>query len=304
MKGTPRNILVIRHGAFGDLIQCSGALADLRAFHTDARLTLLTAPAYRALMQRCPQLDAVIEDARLPLRRLRAQLALRRRLRAAGFDRVYDLQNSDRTALYRRLFLPGVAWSRDIGAVAAAEPDVQRYRAQLEAAGVPVVHTVSPDAGWMAEDVSAMLTAAGVRRPYIVLIPGSAARHPHKRWPHYAELAAALIERGQEVVTAPGPDELELARGIPGHTLTGPEGWLNWFQLAGVLRAAAFVVGNDTGPSHLAACLGTPGLALFGPHTPPERTGILRPGFDAIAVEDLNRLGVKEVLERIEPYLK
>lgn len=303
MNHTPRNILVIRHGAFGDLIQCSGTLADLRAFHAQARITLLTEPAYRALMQRCPHVDAVMEDARLPLRRLREQLALRRRLRAQGFDLVYDLQNSDRSGLYRRLFLPGVTWSRDTGTVAAGEPDVQRYRAQLEAAGVAVAHTTAPDVGWMAEDVTDILTAAGVQQPYIVLIPGSAARHPHKRWPYYAALAAALIERGHEVVTAPGPDELELARTIPGHVLTGSDGWLNRFQLAGVLRGAAFVIGNDTGPSHLAACLGTPGLALFGPHTSPERTGILRPRFDAIAVPDLERLSVEDVLARIEPNL-
>ncbi|RRQ23065.1 lipopolysaccharide heptosyltransferase family protein [Thiohalobacter thiocyanaticus] len=296
-------MLVIRHGAFGDLIQCSGALADLRAFHHDARITLLTEPAYRTLMQRCPHVNAVITDARLPLRRLREQLALRRRLREQGFDFVYDLQNSDRTALYRRLFLPGIPWSRDTGTVAAGEPDVVRYQAQLTAAGVPVVHTCEPDVGWMADDATALLDAAGVRRPYIVLIPGSAARHPHKRWPHYAELAAALCERGHEVVTAPGPDELELARSIPGHTLTGPDGYLNWFQLAGALRQAAFVIGNDTGPSHLAACLGAPGLALFGPHTTPRRTGILRPHFDAVAVPDLNALSVEEVLARIEPYL-
>ncbi|BCO31972.1 heptosyltransferase [Thiohalobacter sp. COW1] len=303
MRREAHNILVIRHGAFGDLIQCSGALADLRASHRDARITLLTEPAYRALMQRCPHLDAVIPDARLPLRRLREQLALRRQLRAEGFDRVYDLQSSDRTALYRRLFLPGIPWSRDTGTVAPEDPDQERYRAQLAAAGVPVVHTPAPDVGWMADDVTALLDAAGVRRPYIVLIPGSAARHPHKRWPHYAELAAALQARGHEVVTAPGPDELELARTIPGHTLTGPDGYLNWFQLAGVLRRAAFVVGNDTGPSHLAACLGTPGLALFGPHTTPRRTGILRPQFDAMAVPDLNALSVEAVLARIEPRL-
>lgn len=303
MRRETHSILVIRHGAFGDLIQCSGALADLRACHRDARITLLTEPAYRVLMQRCPHIDAVIPDARLPLRRLREQLALRRRLRAEDFDQVYDLQNSDRTALYRRLFLPGISWSRDTGTVPPQDPDVERYQAQLAAAGVPVVHTPAPDVGWMADDVTALLDAAGVRRPYIVLIPGSAARHPHKRWPHYAELAAALRERGQEVVTAPGPDELELARSIPGHTLTGPDGWLNWFQLAGVLRQAAFVIGNDTGPSHLAACLGTPGLALFGPHTAPRRTGILRPHFDAIAVADLKQLSVEEVLARIEPRL-
>ncbi|MFN2309698.1 MAG: glycosyltransferase family 9 protein [Gammaproteobacteria bacterium] len=292
-------ILVIRHGAFGDLVQCSGALADLRAFHADASLTLLTGPAFRTLMSRCPQVDRIITDARLPLSRLREQLALRRALRHAQFARVYDLQNSDRSALYRWLFLPGIPWSVATGRVPETEPDVQRYAAQLQAAGIPVRHTLEPDVTWMADDVSRLLEEAGVRKPYIALIPGCAARHPHKRWPYYAQLAAGLLAEGYAVVTAPGPDELELCRGIPGHTLTGASGYLDWFQLAGVLKAATFVVGNDTGPSHVAACLGTPGLALFGPHTTPRRTGILRARFEAIAVADLTQLTPAAVLAAV-----
>lgn len=293
------NILVIRHGAFGDLVQCSGALQDIRAAHRAADITLLTGPAFRTLMSRCPHVDRIVTDARLPLTRLREQFALRRTLRRARFDRVYDLQNSDRTALYRWLFLRDVPWSVATGTVPEQEPDVQRYRAQLQAAGVPVRHTLEPDVTWMADDVSRLLEDAGVRRPYIALIPGCAARHPHKRWPYYARLAESLLARGYDVVTAPGPDELELCRSIPGHTLTGASGYLDWFQLAGVLKAARFVVGNDTGPSHVAACLGAQGLALFGPHTTPKRTGILRRHFDAIAVADLTRLDADEVLAAV-----
>jgi ADP-heptose:LPS heptosyltransferase len=60
-----------------------------------------------------------------------------------------------------------------------------------------------------------------------VLIPGSAARHPQKRWPYCAALAQRLLDLGHVVVTAPGPDKLELARQIPGHCLTAPHGWLD-----------------------------------------------------------------------------
>jgi ADP-heptose:LPS heptosyltransferase len=139
----------------------------------------------------------------------------------------------------------------------------------------------------------------GVRTPYVALIPGSAARHPHKRWPYYDQLAKALRERGYDVVTAPGPDEIELAKSIPGHTLLGPNGFLNWFELAGVLKGASFIVGNDTGPSHVASCLRKPGLVLFGPHTSAALTGIARGDFHAIEVPDLAGLSVGTVLDAV-----
>jgi ADP-heptose:LPS heptosyltransferase len=155
----------------------------------------------------------------------------------------------------------------------------------------------------MCADVEAVLAGHGLSPGYVVLIPGCAARHPHKRWPHYAALAEHLLTRGHRVVTVPGPDELALARTIPGDCLLGPQGWLDWFQLAGVLRHAGFVIGNDTGPSHLAACLGRPGLALFGPHSSVERTGIRRGAFDAIEVPDLAALPVERVLQVVLPRL-
>jgi ADP-heptose:LPS heptosyltransferase len=313
MPANSEHILVIRHGAFGDLVQSDGAFQDIRAHHRNAEITLLTTPPFVRLMERCPHIDHVMADARDPAWHLDRLLDLRRRLRAMHFSQVYDLQLSERTGLYRRLLLGGIPWcGRDrrsfplLGRKVQPPPGLLRYAELLRAAGVPVRHALAPDVSWMAEDMTGFLASEGVRKPYIVLIPGCSARHPHKRWPHYPELASQLLEQGHEVVTAPGPDELELAATIPGHRLLGPRGFLDWFELAGVLQQAAFVVGNDTGPSHIAACLNRPGLALFGPHTSVERTGIRRGHFGAIEVPDLAALTVErvlgEVLERLAAH--
>ncbi|MGB5092275.1 MAG: glycosyltransferase family 9 protein, partial [Parvibaculum sp.] len=85
--------------------------------------------------------------------------------------------------------------------------------------------------------------------------------------------------------------------------LTKAHGLLSWSELAGVLKGAAFVVGNDTGPSHLAAHIGTPGLALFGPYAPAERTGILRARFSALDVPDLQALSPETVLQAVQARL-
>lgn len=293
-------ILVIRHGAFGDLIQAEGALHDIRAHHRHAHISLLVAPQFARLMARCPHVDEVITDARAPLLRLGRNFMLLRQLRTRGFDRAYDLQGSDRTRLYRRL-LPRVRhWSRRHNPGHSGIPDRAAYQRQLRQAGMTARHADRPDVSWMADDVAPLLAAAGIEPGYVVLIPGSAGRHLHKRWPHFGALASGLIAAGRQVVYAPGPDELDMTRALPGQALLRPDGGvLDWFQLAGVLRGAAFVVGNDTGPTHLAACLDRQGLALFGPRTNAQRTGIRYRTFDAIEADDLAKLDPSQVLAEV-----
>jgi ADP-heptose:LPS heptosyltransferase len=306
MSSFKERVLIIRHGAFGDIVQSDGAFQDIREHCPDAEITLLTTPPFARLMERCPHVDRVELDERAPFSNLRRLLQLRRRLQGQQYSMVFDLQCSDRTNLYRRVILAGIPWIGSdkrsfplVGRKRPVRPALFRYADLLQSAGVPLRHTLAPDVSWMAEDMTGFLAQEGVRKPFIALIPGCSAKHPHKRWPYYHELATRLLEQGYDVVTAPGPDELDLAATIPGHRLLGPRGFLDWFQLAGVLQQAAFVVGNDTGPSHIAACLNRPGLALFGPHTSAERTGIRRERFDAIEVLNLAQLTVERVLEEV-----
>ncbi|MDX7951643.1 glycosyltransferase family 9 protein [Lichenihabitans sp. Uapishka_5] len=303
---TPERILVIKHGAFGDVMQTDGALRDLRAHHDGAEIVVLTTPPYRAIFERHPSVDRVVTEARAPRWRLDRMVALRSQLRALGVNRVYDLQHSRRTGAYRRWIFPGLPWSGDtqkrdwlLRLKPQDLPSLERFAVQLGQAGVALHHTGRPDVSWMADDVSSLLDAAGVKRPYVMLIPGASAGHPEKRWPHYPALAAALWTHGYAVAIAPGPDEAGLAATIPAIDLTAKHGRLSWFELAGALRKAAFVVGNDTGPTHLAAHGGTPGLALFGPHARPEYTGILRDTFQAITVPDLATLPPERVLDHV-----
>jgi ADP-heptose:LPS heptosyltransferase len=292
-------VLVIRHGAFGDLIQADGALRDIRAYHPQAWISLLVAPQFARLMARCPHVDEVLVDPRAPLLQLGRNFTVIRQLRMREFKRVYDLQGSDRTRLYRQ-FLPSVrTWSRKSNGDASGIPDRTAYARQLREAHVPARQAETPDVSWMADDVSHLLSAAGIAPGYVALVPGGASRHVYRRWPYFHELARGLIAAGRQVVYAPGPDEIELVRQLPGHALIGADGFLDWFGLAGVLRSAAFVVGNDTGPTHLAACLGRPGLALFGARTNARRTGIRYRDFDAIEVADLQQLQAGQVLAEV-----
>ncbi|MBE0583350.1 MAG: glycosyltransferase family 9 protein, partial [Desulfofustis sp.] len=171
-------------------------------------------------------------------------------------------------------------------------------------AGIPVRHTCSGDVSWLADDVSPLLHQAGLSPGYVVLIPGSSAAHDAKRWPFFPDLAERLMAKGRRVVTVPGPAEMELCRTIPGDMLVPEDGYYDIFVLAGLIRRAAFVVGNDTGPTHLAAHLRGPGLALFGDHAPATTTGIQHSSFDWLQAGKLAGLSLETVWRRVARLLE
>jgi ADP-heptose:LPS heptosyltransferase len=271
-------ILVIKHGALGDLVQAFGPFAAIRAHHRGARIDLLTTPPFAALMARAPWFDRVLTDARPPWWNLPAQAALARRLAAAGYDRVYDLQTSARSSrllAWLRLFGARPEWSGI--ARGASHPHANpardamhtqdRQREQLAMAGI--ASFPPPDLAWLDGDAARFDLPARIA----LLIPGAAPHRPAKRWPaaHYGALAAHLAGQGLAPVVLGTAAEAPLAAAIraacpEARDLTGRTAVAD---IAGLARRAALAVGNDTGPMHLIAALGTPSLVLFSAESDP-----------------------------------
>ena len=59
------NILIIKHGSLGDIVQISGILKDIRENHLDKKILILTTLPYIELLSNCPYLDGVLLDKRL-----------------------------------------------------------------------------------------------------------------------------------------------------------------------------------------------------------------------------------------------
>ena len=297
------DILIIKLSALGDLVQADGAIRDIRNFHADDRLTVMTTPPYRGYMERCPWVDEVLIDPRAPRYHVAQMLSLRSQLRRR-FDRVYDLQQVGRTRFYYRYLFPPTWWLGDVKgcAVFLRRPEhhcaADHFHNHLQLAGITPMYTRHCDVSWMADEVDELLSRHAVNPGFVLLIPGASAAHDDKRWPHFGELATRLLVHGVQPVTVPGPAEMRQCRELPGTMLVSEDGYLDYFALAGVAQRAAFVIGNDTGPTHIAAHLGCPGLALFGGHTAPPTTGIQHTRFDWLESRDLGELGLETVWQK------
>lgn len=263
-------ILVIKLGALGDFLMALGPMQAIRRHHPDAELVLLTREPYRDL-GRSTGLFAEVWVDPAPRWNPLSWLRWRARLRKAGFARVYDLQTSDRSAGYFRLFGRGRApeWSGKVEGASHRHVypadhrmhSIDRQRAQLALAGIAAAPL--PDMAFLDGD----LAGFGLPPRFALLIPGSSPERPEKRWPagHYGALAVRLAARGIESVVIGGGGEAGIAAIIraaaPGALdLTGRT---ELGQVAALARRAAVAVGNDTGPTHLAALAGCPTVALF-----------------------------------------
>jgi ADP-heptose:LPS heptosyltransferase len=306
-----KNVLIIKLGAFGDIVMTEGVFHDIRDNFPDGHISVLTTPAYKKIFERCPWVDKVLIDPRDPRWRLDLMRKLNRRIRFDRFDVVFDLQRANRTSFYYRWFAKKVAWSglaEGCSLPYSIPPDkeisvLEEFAIQLKSAGLSLKHALKPDPVWFIDDVGEILKEAEVTEPFVVLLAGASARRTEKCWPYYGKLAGKLIEKGICAVTVPGPDDFDLCRSIPGIMLTGPDKYLDFFQLAGVLKKAAYVVGNDSGPSHLASHLGVPGLALFSGHVPAYRTGIDHDHFRYIEEQNMELIPVDRVFSEIMNHI-
>jgi len=295
-------ILVIKLGALGDFVQAMGPAAAIRAHHRGAHVTLLTAPPYAELGRQAPYFDAVWVDERHGWTRPWALVWLARRLRAARFDRVYDLQTSDRSNLYFHLLWPRPPQWSGIAAGAShrhVNPDrdrmhtVERQRDQLAAAGIADVPP--PDLSWAATDIARF----SLPPRFVLLAPGGSRHRPGKRWPagRYMRLASFLADIGLAPVLVGGADDVaagtEIVRDCP--KVRNLIGRTSFGDLVALGHACFYAVGNDTGPMHLIVAGGASATVLYSAASDPALTAPRGRHVTILRRDNLGDLPVEEV---------
>lgn len=300
-------ILIIKLGALGDFIQALGPMAAIRRHHPQAKIVLMTTAPFEKFAEDCGYFDGVLVDDRPGTLNISKWMQLRKNLNAENFTRVYDLQNNDRTGFYFKLFTKKPEW---VGIAPGAshrntDPDRSRGHAfdghvqTLRLAGINDVKIDTLE--WMQANIDSF----PLRKPYVLLVPGSAPARPEKRWPaeHYGRLAQILVQLGYQPVLIGGAAEAETVIKI---MRTCPEavnlaGQTSLQQIAVLARDAAAAIGNDTGPMHLIAATGCPCLALFSKASNPVKHAPMGANVTVILESDLKNLSPEKVLESFRP---
>ena len=310
------NILIIKHGSLGDIAQACGAILDISENHKGDQIYLLTPTPYFDLFKKNPHISDVILDKRLSRLNLIYLYSLMKNIKKYNFSKVYDLQNSSRTAFYKKILFPKATkdtWSSTDTTLPEGttkqdfdkDSVLSRFDYQLKSSGINTNHTLNPDFSWSTTDISQIKNQHQLDK-YILLFPFCSPHLTSKKWPYYNELIAMINEKSNnkfKLVIAPGPSEIKEASNINALCVLDNGKALDIPQLATLIKDSSFVIANDTGPAHMTAHLGSKGIALFGSHTTPFKVSIERENFKAIQAPELSKLSAEKVFERLSEII-
>lgn len=299
------NILIIKHGSLGDIVQISGALQDIRNQFKDSKIFILTTFKFKNLFERCPFIDEVIVDKRLPRWNFFYLLKLIKDIRSFNFEICFDLQNSSRTNFYRKNFKIK-NWSSSLTVLQKNETKkqfdqegvIERFKVQLDRSNInDTSHVLKPDFSWAIEESFQIK-----EQKYIFLAPFSSPKLKHKVWPYFKKLIELLKNElpQYELITAPGPSEIGQCKDIGLKMILNNDKPTSIGQLAKVIKQSSFVIANDTGPAHIAAHLGCMGVALFGHHTSAKKVSIETEKFKVIESNSLREITPEQVFNFVK----
>ena len=300
----PHKVLIIKHGALGDLIQITGSLKLIREKYPESKIILLTDVKFDFFTKKIVFIDEIIYERRATFLRLDLWLSIIIKLITGNFDIVIDLQNSDRTSIYYfflKLLNPKIIWSgnRRGGKYKYQPTDFeqvpikQRVSNQLKLLNIE--GNDDPDITWMISDSMEDIPSEN----FVILLPGSSMQHKHKRWPaeKFAELAIFLKKQniasvilGQSVSEG---DEIKKIKLLSPDCYDRSDKDLNY--LATAASKAVGVIANDSGPAFIAAAAGCPVTWLLSSHTNPKITQLIGSKVNTLKKEDIFEISVEEV---------
>jgi len=301
------NILIIKHGSLGDIAQISGAIQDIKENNIHDNIILLTTKPYEKLFEKCPYIQKVLIDERMPRWNLFYLLKLKRKINDLNIEKIFDLQNSSRTSFYRRFLFKNSKWSSSETTLPKEKtkkdfdhlPVLERFNFQLENSNIKTKHTLKPNFGWACENIDNLKKKYDLK-DYVLLFPFCSPNLKHKKWPYFNDLISLIKDelKNINIIIAPGPGEIKESKNINAKAILNEDSPITITQLAGLILNSNFIISNDTGPAHMAAHLGSKGITLFGYHTTPEKVSIETKNFSAIKTDDLNKLSAKDVYEQ------
>lgn len=213
---------------------------------------------WQGIKRMAQSLNALKTDCIItPHRSLRSTLISR----LSGCDYSIGFYKSSLSFLYKNR----IPYRKDFHEIERNLSLMEAFGLNLKFSGFPEPQISFNDANF-AEN---LLLTAGVKRPYIVISPGSV--WPTKRWKpgHFARLADMFIENGFSVVLTGSGADKDVCKNISENSgASDLAGRTNIPQTVSIIKNSVLTVTNDSAPTHFAGFAGAPALTIYGPTSP------------------------------------
>ena len=302
----PKNIILIKTVAIGDLVVLLPTIKALKKRFKDAKLTLLTTPRVREVVEGFPFLDDIIYyDILGEDKGIRGFSRMVKKLKAKRFDLSIDFEHyynftSVLTKLAgirqmagfeiekqprRKLFHLSIPYKFDKHEVEAFFEAARLFNASEEKPELQALATTEKDR----EVVEKYLKENGFTNGDVIIgvHPGTSDSAKARRWlpERHAKTIDLLQNRygAKVIITGTSQDE-GMIKDIELKTKTEPYRWktdASIKEFAQLCKKLDLFISVDTGPMHIAAAMGTRTVGLFGPNTPHKWSAY---GYDDLAI--------------------
>lgn len=289
----PRKLLIVLHGAIGDVVRALPLAMRLKKFWPETELHWAVEPISRTLVEGHPAIDQVIVFDRS--RGLPAYFRFAAELRKTRYDLVLDLQRHFKSGItswlagcgkrvgFHRANAREFNWlfnNEHIRRVPHLSAKIWQFQQFGDVLGLPrsekLEFGLDPREAELerVEKFTAEACQAGgfpvpPREKRVVLILGSTWESRFWLAEHYAVLCKMLQEKhGLVAVLAGGKREREFAAVVA--ELLRPLPVINLVEktvlrdLTAVFSQAVLAIGSDSGPMHIASAVGRPVISLWG----------------------------------------
>ncbi|MEP6644795.1 MAG: glycosyltransferase family 9 protein [Acidobacteriaceae bacterium] len=303
LSAAPKQLLIVRLGAMGDIIHTMPAVAALRSAFPQTIFGWLVEERWKELLSAtlpqagfapCPLIDRIHtvntkqwRKAVLASRTWNEIVSSVRDFRVPHYELAVDFQGAIRSSLLSRWSgakrIYGFAHPRETparmfytDAVTASGAHIIEQNLSLAEAVTGTSLTIPavefPQDSHAEQQIDLLLRSKSVSK-FILLNPG--AGWGAKQWlaERYAEVATSLSKDGYAALVNFATAEEALARSVESASARSAIAVTTSIpELIALTRRASLFIGGDTGPLHLAAAMHIPVVAIFGP-TNPARNG-------------------------------
>jgi heptosyltransferase-2 len=270
-------ILIVQTSYLGDTILSTPVIAGVHRLHPAAQLWMMTTPAAAGLVERDPLLKGVIAfDKRKEAAGPTGLIRMGQHLRKMGFDRVYALQRSYRTALTllasgipHRTGFQNAKLSFIYHTVRTRRPsdhDVLRNLSILTGEA-PIaefdtrLRLYPPSREALGPIANQLLTQ---NKPLALLVPGSAWPTKMWHWEHYRTVAAHFLDQDFAVALLGGPADRPVNQQVADNLdVVDLAGKITVAEAMTIVQNARIMICNDSMALHLASAFGIPCVAIF-----------------------------------------
>ena len=298
-------ILVIKFGGLGDVILSLDAMYSIYK-HFGNNVSLLTEEPFNKLLKKSKWFNVIFTIKRSKFY-FYDVYKIKKKIDPIFFSNVFDLQTSNRSSHYLKIFKKFDCDTNGIGKHSKTKHlnasrdemhTVERQKDQLSFSKIKFLR--KPNLSWLYKKSNRFDTFG----KYALVVPGGSGKRLNKRIPVeiFFEIVSFLNKKNKKPILIGGKDDFYVCKKIEEKFPTLQNLCLktSFFDIASLATNSLFSIGNDTGPIHIISRANKKTIVLFTKNSNPNLCGPVGKLTEVLTFDNTNSFFSKFLIEKLQ----